>query len=153
MGRRRTDSFIFYEGQQYSSSVTARFDGDNIVIDSSAGISHDPDKYGSRSGSTTAMTLSGGPALHVKCIDGWDDGGDWAGYLQVVSAHNKGKWIDSSDGWVKAVSSKADPVWFVDKGDYYELRQGNKKGRPLINSGGRLRFASGANPGRFNIRD
>jgi hypothetical protein len=151
VGRRRTDSFMIYEGTQYSSAVTARFDGDNIVIDSSAGIGSDPDK--GNAGSTTSMTLNGGPALHVKCIDGWDDGGDWAGYLQIVSAHNKGKWVDSSNGWVMAVGSKADPVWFIDRGSHYELWQGKNKNRPLVNSGGRLRFAAGSNPGRFNIKD
>ncbi|MCG8969035.1 hypothetical protein [Streptomyces sp. CL12-4] len=147
----RTEMFMIHEGPSYSSSVTARFDGEYVVIDSNAGVGYDPDKAGA--GSTTSMVLKGGAALWVECIDGQTDGSDWGGRLKVACVTNKGMWIDSSNGWVKAVSSGAEPIWFVDKDDYYEIRQGSKNGRPLVNQGGRLRFVDGATPGQFNIED
>ncbi|MFH8562065.1 hypothetical protein [Streptomyces sp. NPDC017988] len=105
------------------------------------------------------MTLTGAPVLWVRCVDGWEEGGDWAGYLQVACEHQKGRWIDSSDGWVKTVDSRdgCEPVWFVDKGDHYELWQGKDKRRPLIRQTYKgtdyLRFCLGDTPGHFVIRD
>ncbi|WP_157429695.1 hypothetical protein [Actinomadura oligospora] len=137
MGTRPASSFVIYEGTgEFSRYSAARFDGDAVVID----FRPNEDR----------------PMVHVECVEGRDEGADWAGFLQVVSDHNKGKWIDSSDGWVTAVSSKSGiaPVWFVDKGGYYELWQGRDKDRPLSNWDGKLRFSVGArkNPGRFNIK-
>ncbi|MFF8096188.1 hypothetical protein [Streptomyces sp. NPDC016675] len=54
MGRMRTEMFMIHEGPSYSSSVTARFDGEYVVIDSNAGLGYDPDKVGA--GSTTTIT-------------------------------------------------------------------------------------------------
>ncbi|MFH8343020.1 hypothetical protein [Streptomyces sp. AM6-12] len=162
MGR-RTGDFRIYAGSEYSSRTVLRFSDDgastSIVTDSSAGIRDRPDEDGvrftsGRYGATTAMELNGGPALYVKCVDGWGDGQEWGGYLQVACAHNNGKWIDSSDGWVKAVSRKADPVRFLDKGDHYEIWQRQSGGRPLtVQPDGRLRFVLGATPGKFNLKD
>ncbi|MFB0617964.1 hypothetical protein [Streptomyces sp. AGS-58] len=148
MGIRRTDMFAIYDGHE-----AARFEGKWIAFDPSAGASGDVAKSGA--GSTTAMTLTGAPALWVKCIDGWEENGDWAGYLQVACEHEKGKWIDSDDGWVKTVTSrdKCEPVWFVDKGDHYELWQGRTRRRPLTREKNYLRFNLGATPGRFVLRD
>ncbi|MFJ7965147.1 hypothetical protein [Streptomyces sp. NPDC096324] len=142
---------MIYEGMHYSSSVTARFADDYIVIDSSAGVSAGDATKPSK-GATTDMILKGAPALHVKAISGQQHGEDWTALLQVASATHEGMWIDSSDGWVKVKSSEPGWVRFVDMGDHYELWQGKNKDRPLINSDGRLRFAAGMTPGRFNIK-
>lgn len=103
----------------------------------------------------TAAIHSQGPTLWVKVADGaWSKDGNWGGYLQVTCATDKGRWIDSSDGWVKTVSSKADPVTFYDMGDYYEIwQQTRETGRPLTVVGDSLRFGDRANPGKFNIQD
>jgi hypothetical protein len=95
------------------------------------------------------------PTLWVKVADGgWAKDGNWGGYLQVTCVTDKGKWIDSSDGWVTSVASKSDKVTFYDMGNYYEIWQKDRKtGRPLIVQDDHLRFAQGATPGKFNLQD
>jgi hypothetical protein len=92
--------------------------------------------------------------MWVRCVDGWDEDGNWGGYLQFSGKAYEGKWVDSSDGWAKIVDSKADPVSFYDMGDYYEVwQQRRQTGRPLTVVGDRLRFVKGGEPSMFNIQD
>ncbi|MGV9267604.1 hypothetical protein ACWDRR_23430 [Kitasatospora sp. NPDC003701] len=94
--------------------------------------------------------------LWVKVADGgWEEDGDWGGYLQITSGGDlKGRWIDSSDGWVASQGSKVDGTTFYDMGTHYEIWQGTRqKGRPLVVEKDCLRFVAGATPGRFQIED
>ncbi|WP_455355526.1 hypothetical protein [Streptomyces sp. SYSU K217416] len=152
MGYLRTEAFRIHSEEAGS---VLRFDGENVVVDDSR--AERTFTYGTSDGGTRDKTVAKDyaalPAVWVEVVDGWEKDGNWGGYLKVNCVANKGKWIDSSDGWVKSVSSKDGPVTFVDKGDWYEIRQGDIKGRPLVvSSGGRLRFNQGATPGRFNIK-
>ncbi|MFF8478451.1 hypothetical protein [Streptomyces sp. NPDC015414] len=94
-----------------------------------------------------------GATLWVKVGDGgWSKDGNWGGYLQVDCATAKGKWIDSSNGWVTTVAGKGDPVTFYDMGTHYQIWQGDREtGRPLTVEGDYLRFNKGATPGKFNL--
>ncbi|MEU8975601.1 hypothetical protein AB0D11_41455 [Streptomyces monashensis] len=70
-------------------------------------------------------------ALWVKVVDGWSKDGNWGSYLQITCRTQKDKHIDSSDGWVKPVSSKGDKLPFYDMGTYYEIWQNDREtGRP-----------------------
>ncbi|MEV6684068.1 hypothetical protein AB0N28_01785 [Streptomyces sp. NPDC051130] len=89
------------------------------------------------------------PRLLPSSVPAKDD--NWGGYVRVESATHQGMWIDSKDGWIKAVPNKADPLTFVDKFGHYEIRQKSATGRPLVLQGSRFRFVSGAEPGRFQV--
>ncbi|MFD8919990.1 hypothetical protein ACFV0Y_19490 [Streptomyces sp. NPDC059569] len=96
------------------------------------------------------------PTLWVKVTDGrWEKDGNWGGHLQITCATDKGKWIDSSDGWLWPQSSKGDKITFYDMGAYYEIWQKDREtGRPLVVEGERLRFSDDkSKPGRFNLHD
>ncbi|EIK94813.1 hypothetical protein PMM47T1_19993 [Pseudomonas sp. M47T1] len=93
-------------------------------------------------------------SLWVKVVEGWAKDGDWGGYLQISCRTQKGKYIDSSNGWVTPVSSRQDKVTFYDMGNYYEIWQKDREsGRPLTVEGGCLRFTAGATPGKWNLQD
>ncbi|MFB7031548.1 MULTISPECIES: hypothetical protein [unclassified Streptomyces] len=136
-----------------SADATVRFkDGGTSRLGinvSSAGTRWDSDKQEFVLSGETAATL------WVKVADGaWAKDGNWGGCLQVTCATAKGQWIDSSDGWVKPVGSKADPVTFYDMGPYYEIWQKTREdGRPLVVQDGNLRFVKDATPGKFNLQD
>ncbi|MFB7982770.1 hypothetical protein [Streptomyces vinaceus] len=95
------------------------------------------------------------PALWVKVVDGWEKDGHWGGHLQVTCRAQNGKWIDSSDGWVKPKSAKGDPVSFYDMGDWYEIWQGDRDngGKPMVIHDNALRFVKDATPAKFNVQD
>ncbi|TDM63356.1 hypothetical protein [Acinetobacter sp.] len=94
------------------------------------------------------------PALWVTVDEGWEKDGNWGGYLQISCVTQNNKYIDSSNGWVLPVSSKADKVTFYDMGNYYEIWQKDREsGRPLTVEGNILRFVSGATPAKWNIVD
>ncbi|WP_055564159.1 hypothetical protein [Streptomyces atriruber] len=149
-----------FSGDRYvphrSSETTVRFRSGS---DTQVGIearSYSKTVDGKQVAMTQTETLhSQGPALWVKVADGaWAKDGNWGGYLQVTCATAKGKWIDSSDGWVTPVSSKADKVTFYDMGNYYEIWQKDREtGKPLTIQDGLLRFVHGATPGKFNLQD
>lgn len=162
MGWLRTKDFLIHTGPEKWTETTVRIDGNHLVVnepipevwakDSNGNIRKDY-KGDKIKGDPISEIL---PAAWVKVVDGWEKDGNWGGYLQVTSECDKGKWIDSSAGWVVTVSSKADPVTFIDKDDYYEIWQHNKpdSSRPLtIVNGNRLRFVEGAEPARFNVFD
>ncbi|MCU4708744.1 hypothetical protein [Acinetobacter pittii] len=94
------------------------------------------------------------PALWVTVDEGWEKDGNWGGYLRITCVTEKNKYIDSSNGWVLPVASKADKVTFYDMGNYYEIWQKDREsGRPLTVDGNFLRFVSGATPAKWNIQD
>lgn len=133
-----------------SSGDTVRFRQDGYLgVDvAPAGTSYDSKKgeyydNGERSAS-----------LWVTVDEGWEKDGNWGGYLRITCATHKNKYIDSKDGWVLPVSSKADKVTFYDMGNYYEIWQKDRdSGRPLTVEGNTLRFGDRANPGKWNIQD
>jgi hypothetical protein len=93
-------------------------------------------------------------SLWVTVDEGWEKDGNWGGYLRITCATHKNKYIDSKNGWVLPVSSKADKVTFYDMGNYYEIWQKDRdSGRPLTVEGNTLRFGDRANPGKWNIQD
>ncbi|MBR7688843.1 hypothetical protein [Acinetobacter nosocomialis] len=94
------------------------------------------------------------PCLWVTVDEGWEKDGNWGGYLRITCATEKNKYVDSSNGWVLPVASKADKVTFYDMGNYYEIWQGDRNsGRPLTVEGDILRFVSGATPAKWNIHN
>ncbi|MFI1676045.1 hypothetical protein [Streptomyces sp. NPDC020607] len=94
-----------------------------------------------------------GDRLRVKLVDGWEEDGNWGGYLQITRGEYKGYYLDSKDGWVHPYSSKYDPITFVDKGDWYEIRQTRDlNGSALITEGTTLRFRP-VTPGHWHILD
>ncbi|MFB7216574.1 hypothetical protein [Streptomyces sp. NPDC056255] len=96
------------------------------------------------------------PTLWVKVADGgWEEDGNWGGYLQIANAGAlKGSWLDSTDGWVTSQKSKDDGITFYDVGPYYEIWQGTREnGRPMIIEKDCLRFVEGATPDRFQVED
>ncbi|MFA7892754.1 hypothetical protein [Pseudomonas putida] len=116
------------------------------------------------------------PALWVKIVEGWAREGDWGGFLQVTSITAEGQYIDSDDtwgrlvtndidlnssvsyesqsGWAVPTAARTNVITFYDKGNYYEIWQGDRKqGRPLVVEGNRLKFVAGATPGKWNIQD
>jgi hypothetical protein len=134
-----------------SSGDTVRFRQDGYLgVDVAAeGTSYDSEKReyydnGERSAS-----------LWVTVDEGWEKDSNWGGYLRITCATHKNKYIDSKDGWVLPVSSKADKVTFYDMGNYYEIWQKDRdSGRPLTVAGNNiLRFAAGATPAKWNIQD
>ncbi|KVE21249.1 hypothetical protein WI92_25130 [Burkholderia vietnamiensis] len=133
-----------------SSERTVRFRQDGYLgVDVEAlGTSYNKD--------TMQRELDGSqnPSLWVKVVDGWAKDGNWGGYLQISCVTQKGKYIDSSNGWVKPVTNKEDKVTFYDMGNYYEIWQGDREsGRPLIISDKCLRFVAGATPAKWNLQD
>ncbi|WP_322977045.1 hypothetical protein [Acinetobacter pittii] len=94
------------------------------------------------------------PALWVTVDEGWEKDGNWGGYLQISCVTEQNKYVDSSNGWVLPVASKADKVTFYDMGNYYEIWQKDREsGRPLTVEDNILRFVSGATPAKWNIVD
>lgn len=135
------------------SSRTVRFklgDPSRLAVDVAlSGTRWDNEKNQTvATGETTAT-------LWVKVSAGaWAKDGNWGGSLQITCATQKGKWIDSSDGWLTPTAAKGDPVTFYDMGPYYEIWQGTREnGRPLTIQGNVLRFNTGAVPGRFQVQD
>ncbi|MET3053935.1 hypothetical protein ABXV19_19310 [Pseudomonas alkylphenolica] len=117
------------------------------------------------------------PLPWFKVVEGWSEGGNWGGYLQISSVADNGKYLDSSgtwgssvtddinmhtsvnfkgdgNGWVAPADAKKSKVTFYDKGNYYEIWQvnGNSK-RPLTVVNGQLTFVTGATPGKWNLQD
>ncbi|MFF9703586.1 hypothetical protein ACF1FE_20720 [Streptomyces griseofuscus] len=135
MGRLRTGEFSLYAG---SDSKVGEM-GMVRLRDGYAVVGH--------------STHSEVPRLYVKVVDSWQEGGNWGGYLQVTRGDYVGYYIDSKDGWVAAYSGKYDPVTFVDKGDYYEIRQKRDlNGSALIIQDNKLRFRP-QTPGQWSIFD
>ncbi|MDD9315039.1 hypothetical protein [Acinetobacter lactucae] len=94
------------------------------------------------------------PTLWVTVDEGWEKDGNWGGYLRITCVTEQNKYVDSSNGWVLPVVSKADKVTFYDMGNYYEIWQKDRdSGRPLTIEGNILRFVSGATPAKWNIQD
>ena len=93
-------------------------------------------------------------SLWVKVVEGWARDGNWGGYLQISCRTEKGKYLDSRNGWVTPVTSGQDKVTFYDMGNYYEIWQKDREsGRPLTVEGGCLRFTAGATPGKWNLQN
>lgn len=93
-------------------------------------------------------------SLWVKVVEGWARDGNWGGYLQISCRTEKGKYLDSRNGWVAPVTSGQDKVTFYDMGNYYEIWQKDREsGRPLTVEGGCLRFTAGATPGKWNLQN
>ncbi|RSS45913.1 hypothetical protein EF912_27950 [Streptomyces sp. WAC07061] len=153
MGHLRTGRFAIYEGQHYSHGSVVRFKDDYLYVTrQEAGT---VEVGGVTTPARHVVDLQHEPvAVWVKVVDGWSKNGNWGGHLQVDCATNKGCWIEGSNrGWAYAYSSKYGPISFVDKGDWYEIRQGGIDGAPMTIQDNYLRFVSGAEPSHFNIRD
>ncbi|WP_459206278.1 hypothetical protein ACSMEV_17580 [Pseudomonas sp. MLB6B] len=92
-------------------------------------------------------------ALWVKVVEGCSQGYDWGGHLQIIGAAAQDRYLDSSDGWIKAVATPGDRIMFYAMGSHYEIWQKSREtGRPLTIHNYRLRFVEDALPGRWNIR-
>ncbi|MFD3959707.1 MULTISPECIES: hypothetical protein [Streptomyces] len=130
MGRMRTGEFMLAH-PELSPKNMVRHSGSSLIVGNA-------DK---------------GDRLRVKLVDGWEEDGNWGGYLQITRGDYKGYYLDSKDGWVHPYSSKYDPITFVDKGDWYEIRQTRDlNGSALITEGDTLRFRP-STPGHWHILD
>jgi hypothetical protein len=168
MGHKRTKSFGLYVGTEVTSPAKVRIndDGDLVINDVPSAVWKPAEWEKSRAGYTPkagGTTVKAdwiesvrqqGIFMWVRCVDGWEQDGNWGGYLQFSGDAYKGKWVDSSDGWAKLVGSKADPISFYDMGDYYEVWQKRREnGKPLTVVGNKLRFVKNGEPAAFNIID
>ncbi|MFC8532454.1 hypothetical protein ACFUJY_00620 [Streptomyces sp. NPDC057249] len=140
-----------------SSETTVRFkDGGRLGIREVAPTARWDESKGEHVLLTEGERWHGqGTTLWVRVADGaWSKDGDWGGYLQVTCATEKGKWLDSKNGWLTPIASKAEPVTFYDMGNYYEIWQKDREtGRPLMLWDDGLRFHKDAQPGKFNLAD
>ena len=129
------------------STVRFRPDGYLGVNVALTGTRYDAEKKERVADGSTQATL------WVKVVEGWAKDGNWGGYLQISCRTEKGKYLDSRNGWVTPVASGQDKVTFYDMGNYYEIWQKDREsGRPLTVEGGCLRFTAGATPGKWNLQ-
>ncbi|MFF0483099.1 hypothetical protein [Streptomyces sp. NPDC004435] len=141
----------------YKPPNVVRFDDDGyLVLTGLGGVSSQLESETSGA-YWTRLQEAKKPLAIMRIAEGeWATDGNWGGFLQVTSAANQHKWIESKNGWAGAFSSKDDKVTFYDMGNYYEIWQWTRedeKGKPLTVENDKLRFVKDAVPARWNIED